>query len=323
MNFTGLPDHGFCQLGAIKASRIRRGLCTGWEKVTYVDDNAGYLHGFRTVIVDPQDPRAQALLHLAADDVLQRVVDGLSKVGVRVLPVKGVVTAHQLYAEPWQRPIADIDVRIEPRHLGRVREAGRRAGWQELSWAPAYCNIVFDVSGIMVDVEGTIGPPGLCALSVEQMLSRAKSTARGHDVPELHDHALLLCVNAFKDKLVEAAPWSVEDLVRIVRQPGFDAGTFTERAREGRVVALVWIVADWLAKARGDAIWGAIRDRLSHRPPRALYRRLLARAVAKAPDGLAARVLTRIGADDPRMWARALGGAMAWQARVASRGRRG
>ncbi len=273
-------------------------------------------------MVDPEDPRAQALLHAAADHVLRLVIARLSEAGVRVLPVKGVVTAHLLYDEPWQRPIADVDLRIAPQHLARVREVARGAGWKELAWAPAYDNIVLEVAGIMVDIEGTVGPPGLCALSVEQMMSRALR-ADGHDVPELHDHALLLCVNAFKDKLIDASAWSVEDLVRIVRLPTFDASTLAARAREARVVALAWIVANWLATSKGDAPWAIVRERLSRRPPRAIYQQALGSAIASAPHGYAARLLTRVAADDPRMWWGALRRALAWQARVTILGRRG
>ncbi len=272
--------------------------------------------------MDPEDPRAQALLHATARAALVRVLRGLADAGVRALPVKGVVTAYQLYAEPWERPIADVDIRVVPADIVSVRDVARRSGWKELAWAPAYSNVVFEVAGIMFDVEGTVGPPGLCALSVADMLRRATSSD-GPALPELHDHALLLCVNVFKDKIVLAAPWALEDLVRIARQPGFDVAVLVDRARSAHAVTIAWVVADWLTTTRGDVVWREVRDTLATRPPRVAYRRALQRATALAPDGYAARILTRIGADAPSMWWSAATAGLAWQARVLLRGRRG
>ncbi len=268
------------------------------------------------MILDPQHPVAQSLLHLTARDVLLRVTGRLSSGGVVALPVKGVVTAHTLYAEPSERPIADVDLRVEPSAVTRARRIGLEAGWKMLAYSPAYYNVVFEVAGLMVDIEGTVGPPGLCALSVREMIARAETSRDGYLIPELHDHALLLVVNAFKDKLVRAASWSLEDLGRIVRSSGFTVDTFVLRVSRAKVVALAWFVADWLARTRGDEMWSAIKERLSARPPRPLYLRALATCIERSPDGLATRILARVASDDASQWTSALARAAVWQARA-------
>jgi Uncharacterised nucleotidyltransferase len=273
------------------------------------------------VKIDSAEPIAQSMLHLTAADVLRRVLAGLQSADITALPVKGVVTAYELYEQPWERPISDIDLRVRREDVSRVLSVADKARWKVLVDAPAYSNVVIEVAGLMVDVEGTVGPPGLCALSVDQMLRRATPSPRGHLVPEIHDHALLLAVNAFKDKMVKAAPWAMEDLARIVRMPSFQDEELTTRARAAGVVGLTWFVADWLARERADARWRALRDHLGARPPRPLYQRALSAAIGRDPEGLPARVLARVAADDPRHAAAALLAAVRLKARAVLFGR--
>ena len=131
-------------------------------------------------------------------------------------------------------------------------------------------------------------------------------TPRGHRVPELHDHAVLLVVNVFKDKLTLAAPWSLEDLTRIVRRRDLDPEVLVRRLREAKVAALAWFVADWFARERQDEVWAALRDRLAQTAPRPRYQRALTRAVAANPEGPWARVLARLASDSPAERVRAL-----------------
>ena len=61
------------------------------------------------------------------------------------------------------------------------------------------------VDRVLVEVETSVGPPGLCGLAVDTMIAHATRGAEGHLEPELHEHALLLAVNVFKDKLAGLA----------------------------------------------------------------------------------------------------------------------
>lgn len=268
-------------------------------------------------------------MHVAARRALVDATRLLADAGVPSLAVKGVVTAYWLYADPTERPIGDVDVRIRPEDFRKAATAFEKAGWRIVDWKPVYGAFAVERNGVCVDVESVIGAPGLCGLSIGEMLGRAGEVevevgggvgARGATVrvPEIHDHAVLLAVNVFKDKLVDALPWSIEDAKRVVEAPGFDAAKFVERARAGKVAAIVWIVADWMVRELGSAKgtaagWAGVRTRLGgDRGPRPVYARLFRWLLEHArPDALAMRVVTRLGSDATRMWPGALRSALA------------
>ncbi|MBX3190008.1 MAG: nucleotidyltransferase family protein [Labilithrix sp.] len=262
---------------------------------------------------DSETTRAVWVRQTAGARALGALVAAL---GVReVLPVKGIVTARTLYADPAERTVADVDVRVSGRAaLERVLAFARDRDHRVWGGSRAYDNVVVDVGGVDVDVECHVGPPGLCGLRVAEMLAR--STVRDDvfgfpcAIPEPHDHALLMVVNAFKDKLVNAAPASVEDLHRMAAAPGFEPERLAAIAREARSVAITWIVADWLSSE--SETWRDVRNALGARPPRRAYVHLYRWLVDRAPTSLAARVLARAASDDVVERVRALGHALAF-----------
>lgn len=237
---------------------------------------------------------------LLSAEALHAVVDLCAKENIDVLPVKGVITGRFLYDDVSERPLSDVDVRVRPRDLGRLLVAGRRAGWGVIRVQRAYANVVFDVCGRMVDVEGTVGPPGLCGLSVDAMIARSSFDASlgfGHRVPELHDHALLLCVNVFKDKLVSASSHAISDLTRIAGVAPFEPRRLAALAQATGAATLVWIVADWLARERAAEPWRLVRGAL-HPPPRPRYAALFRRWTEDGGAGsLRLRLLVRLAHD--------------------------
>ncbi len=249
--------------------------------------------------------------HEHARLVLEHVLEECDRAGVDVLPVKGILTARLLYPDPGQRPIQDIDLRVRERDLARVEQLGTRAGWRLVSRSMAYRMLSFEVLGFLVEFESHVGPPGLCGLQVDAMILRAERRtgpfSAPHLHPELHDHALLLCVNAFKDKLIEALPGAVRDLELLADLPEFSSDRFVSLARESGASSIVWLVANWLEEARHSQAWGKIRDRLGRVAPRPLYAYLFERAIrARPPPRAVLRVLARAGADHPGAQVRAL-----------------
>lgn len=224
--------------------------------------------------------------------------------GERILAVKGVVTARWLYGDPAERPMADVDVRVRPSDLARVRRGAIALGWTVRQASRAYGTLQIDAGGIDVDVETTIGPPGLCRLSVDDLLARSQDGAAllgaPCRVPELHDHALVLAVNVFKDKLTEAFAWSREDLRRVAQLEAFSPARLVARARESDSATIVSIVAEALGSGRlGEPHreWRAVAEALGTHAPRPLYRALLGRAMSERPHGMAARLLARWASD--------------------------
>lgn len=244
--------------------------------------------------------------------ILREVVARCQEAHIAVLPVKGVVTSHLLYDDVAERPLADVDVRVRRRDLPGFRRMARDAGWTCLRVTLSYHNVVYAFPPLSLDVEVQIGPPGLCALSVDDMLSRAATIELAPSlhvlVPEIHDHAVLLTVNAFKDKIATASAHALADLERVVEHPSFVQDVFLERVIGARVWTLTWLVARWMDEHRGARGWRAIRQALERRDGlrwayASLFERLLDRGQAAQ---LPMRLLARCAADGRGMQARAL-----------------
>jgi hypothetical protein len=252
-----------------------------------------------------------------AREALRGFVEACEEEGMDVLPVKGVVTGALLYEDPAERVLSDVDVRIRPRDFDRVLQLGRRKGWRVVQRMRAYRNVVFVFGDITIDVEGYVGVPGLCGLGVDAMIERATRVEHllgfSHLLPDFDDHAVLLVVNAFKDKLVHAFPWSVRDLERLARHAEFDAGRLAARAREVDATTMTWVVADWLVHEQRVERWGGVLEAMGH-VPRRQYVRALRALRQMAPRGaFLMRLLARAGSDDARARLTAFGAMAVWQ----------
>jgi hypothetical protein len=115
--------------------------------------------------------------------------------------------------------------------------------------------------------------------------------------PDLHDHAIILVVNAFKDQMVKCPKWSLEDLARIGTR--IEPEIFLARVDEARLRAVTWIVADWLARERASTPWRVLRERLGASPPRPGYSGAIIRAIDAAQENhsLGVRIMARLGSD--------------------------
>jgi hypothetical protein len=257
----------------------------------------------------PAEPIATWAAHEIALDALGHSLEVLRAAGVEPLVVKGVALAYELYADVAERPLADVDLRVRPREFLRAARALRARGWAVDPTSRQLGSVGFLVGHGLVELESTVGPPGLCGLTVERMATRSRWRRLAGRLefrePEVTDHAILLVVNAFKDKLLDCPPWSVDDLAAIVTHADFDRAAFVERVREARSQTLTWIVADWLVRERRCEAWRAIRDALGSAPLRPRYAKAFQSAVLRAPQSMAARMLARIGSDAPasRLWA--------------------
>ena len=246
-----------------------------------------------------EDRAATWAQHEYAAEAFRQVVNVTRAGGVDVLPVKGIVLAHTLYDRVEERPMVDVDLRVRRQDLKRLASILRSAGWTVDVTSRQLGTMEIHASRTLVEFESSIGPPGVCAIAVEDMMARAtKRTTLGvdHLEPEIHDHALLLCVNAFKDKLVLAAPWVREDLYRIAVTPAFNAHEFVARVAEAELATVVWIVADWLSAASQETVWTDVRNRLGE-VRRRNYADLYMRLVRRAPESVALRLLARAASD--------------------------
>jgi hypothetical protein len=68
-------------------------------------------------------PVAAWIKHQIARERLREVVTALEAIGIPVLAVKGVVSAHTLYPDVAERPMSDVDLRLRVRDFRAVLEA--------------------------------------------------------------------------------------------------------------------------------------------------------------------------------------------------------
>ncbi len=250
--------------------------------------------------------------HQIALVALAEVLEVLERARIPVLAVKGIVLAYVLHDDVIDRPISDVDLRVRPRDFLRVVSAMRAKGYAP-EWGSRQLGAVsFNVRGVLVEFEVSVGPPGVCALGIATMLERSRERLLAGTVrvrePEIHDHAVLLIINAFKDKMIECPAWSLGDLDAIVAR--VDVSTLCVRIGEARVRAIAWIAADWMARERHSESCRRLRDRIGGRPPRRLYGWAMRRWMTRRGSPMS-RGLSRIGCDSPaqQVWALAAGAA--------------
>jgi hypothetical protein len=220
--------------------------------------------------IEPRSREANWIRQMTAANVLRKVLLVFESAGIAVLPVKGIVTSHVLYDDYASRTLGDVDVRIPRRHFQRAVRLARTHGWNPNADSLVLWSATLEIDSFEVDIECTLGLPGLCRLTVEDLLARAERSVDpfgvNHLEPELNDHALILVINAFKDGL-KPRPWALEDLRRIVLHSRFDPEKLVARARAGRVASALWIVAAWLADEHGVSEWRVVCDRVGAAPP--------------------------------------------------------
>jgi len=212
----------------------------------------------------PTGPVAAWVKHQLATERLRDVVTALEAHGVPVVPVKGIVSAYTLYADPAERPMSDVDLRLRIPDFQKAIWLARKLGWPAVTHTPRLWEAEIGFRGCPVELEASLGPPGLCAIRIDEVLERSTLGTRfGFPCrePALHDHALILCINAFKDLLSPPA-WSIEDLDRITRLPAFSVDALCDLARRGRVVTAVAIVMAWMQELRGNATCGTVCEAL-------------------------------------------------------------
>jgi hypothetical protein len=206
--------------------------------------------------------------------VAKTAISALEKHGVRALPVKGMLLARQIY-DPIERPISDVDLIVAPEDFSKVLRAARAAHW-DLVWdSKMLGNVNLVVDRVAVDVMSSVGPMGVSATGVCALLDRAERRTDPLGFPhwqiDLHDHVVLLALDAFKDKLGFGKRWAHEDLVRIARRSGFSPAALMQRAADASLLTMLSIVADWVVSVGSTPEWVSVQKALRHVRLRQVY----------------------------------------------------
>lgn len=256
------------------------------------------------------------LIQLRAEQAAAEVLSLFAAKGIDAIPVKGIVTSRTLYADVADRVLTDVDLRVRPGDFRRVQEVVADAGFPLLQQMHTYRNIVFSVRGVAVDVESNPTVPGLCLLSVDQMVLRAKPSRLfgvPHLLPDTYDHAVVLMLNVFKDKFVHAFKWAVRDVELLPKT--LDATLLVQRLAEVKALSIGAIVAEWMVRARAAEAWKSLRDTLVARAPRLHYARIHRWLIDHVDhDANVLRLHTRLGADSAWLRTKSLVIAGVWSA---------
>lgn len=260
------------------------------------------------------DPHAIIAIHSQARFALRVLLEALRERRVLAAPVKGIVTAKWLYASVSERPISDVDVRTAPESLGEILSIAQRNHWTIAKRDDVYRSLEVVIEGVTFDVETHFGAPGMSALDVSAALARGTITDETfgveHCVLTAHDHALLLALNALKDRVGQCAPWAIEDLVRVADRSEFDAEKMAAIAWSAANASALHAVATWLHETRGSARWGEVARAIGSVPREGYAKRVrekLARAASdSALDRAARRVLGRSASDRVEQRAKAI-----------------
>jgi hypothetical protein len=203
--------------------------------------------------------------HELALRVARVCLSELERNGVRALAVKGVVLARHTY-NLSRRPIADVDLLISRADFRRALDVARAARWRIVWDSKTLGNVNFVVEQMAVDVACSFGPTGVSALSVSTVMARASRSDRPLGFPhwqiDTHDHALLIAIDAFKDKLGSGKPWAREDLVQLATTEGFSPRILVERAAAAHLRTMLAIVAAWVISTEPSAPWSAVHRQL-------------------------------------------------------------
>jgi hypothetical protein len=213
-----------------------------------------------------------------------------------------------------ERPLSDIDLLIRPRDFVPALRVARAASWPIVWDSKVLGSVNFIVDNMAVDVAVSLGPPGTSAMGVRELLERSERRVEPlgfpHSQIELHDHALLMSVDAFKDKLW-VKEWASRDLQMIAEMPGFEPLRLVQLARTARLETMLSIVAYWMSEQMRSRPWTTIHDSIPSGDVRSAYaKKYLALAAAPADRHrwrLACLARTVSDAPARRAWALALG----------------
>lgn len=268
--------------------------------------------------------RAAWAHHLLREGLLGPLLGEARERGIRVVVYKGAAHAARLYARPWQRPMADVDMLVRAADAGRFHDLVRAAGFRVLSnpGRPATGRVSHELTfaadrspGLMVDVHTTPCSPARHPFDVARLLEAAKpfavfgATALGLSreeeiviaaVNRAHDHFRTDLAHAIDGwLLITGAPLGWPRVVELARSVGAATATWLTLVsirREAGAEIPEAVLAELRPPAHRRLWLGALLDlEGSVRPRFALHRRveqlLLAYPLLERPSDFARYVV--------------------------------
>jgi hypothetical protein len=125
-------------------------------------------HGFRDDLV------CSTIAWAATEQEVPALVRALRAANVRVAPLKGLLYARWLYPWPAERPMADVDLLVQPLQVGAARRALRALGFAPAFAALGHHAEPWTRGDFVLDLHWNIIAPGRSRIDLERVWSRTR-----------------------------------------------------------------------------------------------------------------------------------------------------
>jgi len=185
------------------------------------------------------DYAATAIMAEMAGPRLDEVLEAMANAGVDAVPIKGVAYARDLYADPGERPMADIDLLVRPRERTSANDVMRTLGYVSAAESRFHHATMFQRGANEVfDIHASIVSPWRSRIDLDAVWRRTRRVGeqlRLDPVDETLFHFVGMARNAMLDTLIHYV-----DAARLLRRLD-DSGrrALGARAREYHVLRAV------------------------------------------------------------------------------------
>ncbi len=201
---------------------------------------------------------ADKAAYIARADVLQQVGRALRAASCSALLVKGSGLTH-LYAEPWLRPMSDIDLLVRNKDLsaavaalvaaGFSREPSQRRLTESVLEIPMYAP---PPSGTLVELHTSMDKVVQRPVDLGAVFSRARPSENdGLLLPSLEDQLLFVVQHLGSDEFRHAT--GMVDL-QVLLEAGVDLEMAAQRARQWQSRAVLYVALAALQSMLGERV---------------------------------------------------------------------
>jgi len=186
---------------------------------------------------------------------LGEVLSVFDAAGIDACRLKGCAYFVDLYEDPAERPMGDLDILVRPEQFDEARRALETLGFstrpdKEFVFAPSHHALTFDRHPITVDLHRSMMQQGRSQIDIEGIWSRADT--HDHRPAPLDEIVLHLCHIIRSELMVPLV--SFVDLALLLRRGEFPRSVILARCDEfrvGRGARVVFALYDQLK--RGNA----------------------------------------------------------------------
>jgi hypothetical protein len=240
------------------------------------------LERLRAALTDPtaliDDRRAAQAAALLRGEALAVLDRALGSRGVEGLVVKGAALAPTVYAEPWMRPMLDIDVVVRPHDEEAALDALAAAGGEPIpppGWRFSRARLgerqivlSMGIGKFLVEVHRTLDSIVPRPVAYEEIFARSNVFLEHRAalrVAALEDSALLVVLHAAVSDFQHPVAWvDLDHLLRL----DLDLMALVERAQRWRLRTAAYVAFTTLRALGSRAVPDSLLERLIPSPLR-------------------------------------------------------